>query len=63
MNMFGYDHVSVNTHLKALAHLFQAEHKQVVGVGRVELGGSAITTKGEEVGTVETGESVAGRGV
>lgn len=48
--MFGHDHVTVNAHRKALTHLFQAEHKQVVCVERLKLSFSAITTEGEEVG-------------
>lgn len=50
VDMFGHDHVPVNTQGKALAHFLQAPDKQVVRVRGLKLSFSAITTEGEEVG-------------
>jgi hypothetical protein len=48
--LLGHDHVSVNTHGEATAHVPRASNEQIVRVWRDELGLSAVTTESEEMG-------------
>jgi hypothetical protein len=50
MNMLRHDHVSINAHGEAAAHVLQTQNKQVIGMGRAKVALSAVATEGEEVG-------------
>ena len=50
VDVFGHDNVSVNEHLEAAAHRFEAHEKQIVALGGAEILLPTITTKGYEVG-------------
>jgi hypothetical protein len=49
VNVFGHDHVSVHTQVKALAHALQALREQVVDFRAIEIGLATITTESYEV--------------
>jgi len=49
VDMFGHDDVSVDKHAKTPARAFENVDKQIVSIGRVELGTSVITSEGYEV--------------
>jgi hypothetical protein len=48
--MFWHDHISINAHREAAAHVLQTLHKQVVSVRGAKGGLPSITTESNEVG-------------
>jgi hypothetical protein len=60
MDVFGHDHISINTHGEAASHLFQTMNKQVVKVRRGEVSLPAVTAESDEVrlsGLLEAAQS------
>jgi hypothetical protein len=49
MNVFGHDHVSIDTHREAAARAFKTDDEQVACRGMNELLFTSVTTEGDEV--------------